>query len=151
MRRLWLVMTIATLAFMTGCTPCGPPDLRNADWASRGDNLCRGQVNTTTDFYDLNGDNIDEVFVRYRCVNPPRPAGEQWEVFLGANQKLDAKLVMMGDQETVDWMCFAKGRAVFHWTGTDKTGKETAETDTVDWDNKKKHLRVTPELALDCR
>jgi hypothetical protein len=116
MRRLLPVVTIAGLAFMTGCSLGDTPALARDTGVSRSPDICRDQAEERFDSHDLNNDGAPERLSIFRCKAGPEPAYDQLELFYGGS--LSGKremLVMQFDHRVIERLCFDKNRAIYQW------------------------------------
>lgn len=122
MRRLSPVMVIATLAFLAGCGPMDRVVIRETDWPEvrKSDIGCSETMKVIADYYDLNGDGLDEAFLTMWCPAKGGPVGRQFEIVAGdadVGSTHPTKLVLQtSEAAAVDRVCFRNGTVIYRVT-----------------------------------
>jgi hypothetical protein len=119
-------MVIGTVAILAGCGPGAPVVIRTANWPEirKSDVSCIGKVHVTADYYDLNGDGLDEAFLTMRCADKSDPPGDQFQVVAGdadLGTTHPTKLVLQMPPVKVDRVCFRGQTAIYRVTAGERS------------------------------
>jgi len=117
MRRLTSATTIVALALLAGCRVADPTEI---NWAAvrEADVSCLGKANVVTEeYYDLNGDGSDEVFLVMKCASKNDPPGHQLEIIAGGTDPETAhptkRVLQIPGPPVIDRMHFARRTATY--------------------------------------
>jgi hypothetical protein len=122
----FVLVALGVVTLAAGCAGDPPPNPRDRDWNSlrQSDVSCLHATRTERpEFYPMNSDASDEVFLIQRCASASDRPGEQLEVVDGSEDPATThprKLVLQEPSETVDHLHFCNGWAIYRVTRNGK-------------------------------